>query len=168
MRRAMGFSANQSLMSSGPDDTAIIGLIDKYILMNPMCSCLGATTAEGAFENIWRYGVHIYQFHQMPMFFSGRRWKELKENASDGYITVNSLSAPVRDRLVAACQEDLRLFGRLNAEDIVEHGSALIDHPRPSRQLDQLAVDSRRRTFDSPDLLIAGGIGPWDGALVVL
>jgi hypothetical protein len=139
MRRAMGYCANKSLMSC-INDTAIIGLIDNYIPMNPMCSCLGATDAEGAFENIWRYGVQIYRFDQMPMFFSGRNWKELNENVSDKFIEINWLSERLRHGLVAACQEDLRLFDRLNMEGIIEQGSVQTDHPRFICHRDSLAV----------------------------
>jgi hypothetical protein len=147
MRHAMGFCTNQSLMRC-LDETVIIGLIDKYIPENPICSCLGATTAEGAFENIWRYGVRIYQLDQIPMFFNQRNWKELNENVSNNYIVVSSLSKLLRDRLAAACEEDLRLFGRLNAERIVKHESIPTGRIGPSSQRNQLAKRSRRRVFD--------------------
>ena len=118
MRRAMGFAVDQRV-GSNVDDSVLLGILDGYIPKNPMCQCLGASGADGAFENIIKFGIRMYDIDALQDLFAERGWEAARENISRQYVTAETLRSRVLYQLHAVSYEDHRLYERLNAEGLL-------------------------------------------------
>ena len=130
MRRAMGFGIDEEV-GTGVDDLVILGILGGYLPKNPMCSCLGAADADVAFENLCKLGIKTYDITAVAEIFKEHRWEEIHHNASQRYLTIETLSQRIIHQLHAMSYEDLKLYERLEAHGLIVKDTCLPGRDAP-------------------------------------
>lgn len=118
MRRAMGFGVDQEL-GSNIDEAVLVSILGNYIPKNPMCNCLGATDADTAYDNLYKFGIKVYDMIALKDLFAGYSWEYAHENMSNKYISAEMLSDRTLYQLHAMSYEDLLLYERLKSDGVV-------------------------------------------------
>ena len=130
MRRAMGFGIDQEV-GTGVNDAVILGILSGYVPKNPMCSCFGAADADIAFENLCKLGIKAYDITAVAEIFKEHRWEEIHHNASQRYLTIETLSQRIVHQLHAMSYEDLKLYERLEAHGLIVKDTCLPERDAP-------------------------------------